>query len=275
MVWIAQSKIQHIISPTCDTQLTSASLHPAPSITPPSPLPQCRLCFGYRWYDLIVIPDYLNMIGAALYIRSSLLYAETDDSETVQYVHRLEMAAASVELAAAFMWAAVWIMTYTRGIPNRGWTLDDPDIWANIFIIVPSLIYFIYNIQVTSDPSQYGSNYLYVQGDLLFTIGGIFYFFAGLRDDGWAWWLPTGGVWAWDTHALIQARMEDPEFAAAAAKRSLLVYILNDWFGIGLPACCSGRRGAGEGKKELGHERAPPYTASSGGSPTNLQLAAV
>jgi len=90
--------------------------------------------------------------------------------------------------------------------------LDDPDIWANLNITIPSLIYLVYNIQILMHPENYGVNFLYVKGmklqqlpvlqthsllllkgDILYFAGSVFYLFASLRDDGWFWFLPLAG----------------------------------------------------------------------------------
>lgn len=140
---------------------------------------------GFRWYSPIFFPDYLNVIAACIYLYTASLYPQTGDlfSAVTMKVHELEATAASLEFIAACSWALVWWCTYPRRA-GRGWTSDDPDIWANILIIVPSIYYVVYNAQVIAHPEQYGTNYLYQQGDVLFFAGAFFYLIAGLRDDG-------------------------------------------------------------------------------------------
>jgi len=85
-----------------------------------------------------------------------------------------------------------WYRTYTRTI-GRGYTLDDPDAVAFTLTTLSSFVYITYNIQVITDVSQYGTNLLYVSGDLMYFTGSIFYILANLRDDGWLWWIPVAG----------------------------------------------------------------------------------
>ena len=61
---------------------------------------------GRSWFDVILIPDYLNHIEAALYIWSASWYSreETLGGHYTLAVHKIELAAATVELVAAFGW---------------------------------------------------------------------------------------------------------------------------------------------------------------------------
>jgi len=228
---------------------------------------------GYRWHHVhIMLPDFFNIVGASMYIRSSTFYeacyndsAEAVDAPSCMSIHRLETTAAALETVAAFGWFAVWIATYPRQTPGRGWSLDDPDTWANAGIVIPSIIYLVYNVQVINDPSQYGSNFMYVTGDLLYFLGAIAYLLCALRDDGWFFFMPGGGVWSWDKRPLVISPADQDEgYAEAAATRSLAVYIANDWFGLAVPPCCScggrGRGGGGsggEGQSLLAGARSP------------------
>ena len=83
-------------------------------------------------------------------------------------------------------------MTYIR-TPGRGFTMDDPDTIAFTSTTIASIIYFIYNIQINVSPEQYGTNFLYTYGDILYFIGSCYYIFATLRDDHWFWFLPLAG----------------------------------------------------------------------------------
>lgn len=116
--------------------------------------------------------------------------------DTTFKVHHLETAAATIEIFAAFGWCFTWWLTYPRGVPGRGWTLDDPDIWANVFIVVPSIFYVAYNVQILNDPASYCCNTLYSTGDILYAAGAFFYLFASMRDDGYFACLPAAGACA-------------------------------------------------------------------------------
>ncbi len=150
----------------------------------------------YAWFPLgygllhpVMIPEYLNVIGAALYLWSASLYNQnikdyTYEGPSTLAVHRIETASSAIEVCAAFGWAGVWVWTYVGG-PGRGWTLDDPDFYGNFFIIAPSIMYLVYNVENLRDPPSYASNFLYRQADALYFAGAVFYILAALRDDGW------------------------------------------------------------------------------------------
>jgi hypothetical protein len=151
---------------------------------------------GYGLVSVVQIPEYLNVIGATCYVFTAYNYeklVDATDSLTIQ-THKLETFASSVELLAAFGWMLTWWMTYPRGVIGRGCSLDDFDVWGNVFIFCPSVIYLVYNVAVLKDPAQYYTNYLYTDGNILFAVGSIVYVLSSLRDDGWFDFLPTGGA---------------------------------------------------------------------------------
>ena len=166
------------------------------------------LPLGYGLLHPVMIPEYLNVLGAALYLVSASYYNETFSSYTSEAtlrVHRIETASSLIEVFAALGWALVWWKTHARG-RGRGLTFDDPDFWGNFFIVVPSFFYFVYNIQNLRDPESYGTNYLFAQGDTLYFVGSIFYILCALRDDGWfnSFWVcgalfrGLGVAWLWE-----------------------------------------------------------------------------
>lgn len=74
--------------------------------------------------DPIVFPEYMNMLGAALYLWSAALYPTErgpTDAATLR-VHRIETAAAGIEWLACVGWFITWHLTYLR-VPGRGYTL--------------------------------------------------------------------------------------------------------------------------------------------------------
>jgi len=161
---------------------------------------------GFPIIHYIQIPEYLNIIEAALYLGSASLYNYESlyvidyvvDNVTmsfdpyVYYVGKIETTAAVVEMCAAFGWATTWFITFRR-IPGRGLTLDDPDSWAAASIVICASIYVVYNAQVQLDPSLYGSYYLYVDADYLYLANALVYLLASLRDVGWFWFMPIAG----------------------------------------------------------------------------------
>eukprot|EP00742_Colponemidia_sp_Colp-10_P004885 GILJ01005218.1.p1 GENE.GILJ01005218.1~~GILJ01005218.1.p1 ORF type:complete len:296 (-),score=33.71 GILJ01005218.1:353-1240(-) len=146
---------------------------------------------GRSSLDIIMIPEYLNMLEAALYMWTAYLYPyQTDNHDWYTLtIHKIETAAAFVELFASIGWIMSWYMTYTRTL-GRGFTLDDPDTVAYLCTTASSFVYVTYNIQILLDPDQYGENRLFVDGDIVYLMGAFFYIFAALRDDGWFWFLP-------------------------------------------------------------------------------------
>jgi len=107
-------------------------------------------------------------------------------------VQNIEITASIVAMVAALGWTFTWWLTYRR-VPGRGWTLDDPDVWALSTIIAGDIMYVIYNAQIISDRSTYGSNTLYVAADWIFVANSWFYLACSLRDAGWFYFLPTAG----------------------------------------------------------------------------------
>ncbi|CAF0872688.1 unnamed protein product [Rotaria sp. Silwood1] len=150
----------------------------------------------HRWNDVIMLPEYLNHIEAALYLWTAIWYSKAAQEDYYDYytsaIHIIETVAAFVELFASFGWIMSWYRTYTRTI-GRGFTLDDPDTVAYTFTTLSSFVYITYNIQILQNPKGYGQNTLYIYGDITYFVGAVFYLWANLRDDGWLWWMPVAG----------------------------------------------------------------------------------
>ncbi|CAF1408967.1 unnamed protein product [Adineta ricciae] len=146
------------------------------------------------WNDVIMIPEYLNLVEASLYLWSAVWYQNEDGlyGPYTLALHKLETVAAFVELFASFGWIMSWYRTYTRAL-GRGFTFEDPDTVAYTLTTLSSFIYIAYNIQILMNPDGYGTNTLYYNGDIIYSIGAIFYLWANLRDDGWLWWMPVAG----------------------------------------------------------------------------------
>ncbi|CAF1209734.1 unnamed protein product [Adineta steineri] len=149
---------------------------------------------GRSWFDVVLIPEYLNHIQAGLYLWSALLYSkqETLGGYYTMTVHRIELSASCVELFTSVGWMFTWYSAYTRTL-GRGFTLDDPDTIAYITTTSNTLMYFIYNLQVYIRPEEYNSNMLFTYADVLGFIGSVYYLFGTLRDDYWFWFLPVAG----------------------------------------------------------------------------------
>ncbi|CAF1307389.1 unnamed protein product [Rotaria sordida] len=149
---------------------------------------------GRSWLDVIMIPEYLNHIEAGLYLWSAIWYSREDTlgGYYTLSVHKIELAAAIVELFASFGWIMSWYMTYIRTL-GRGFTLDDPDVIAYSCTTISSIVYLVYNIQINVKPELYGTYYLFTYGDIVYFVGACYYIFASLRDDHWFWFLPLAG----------------------------------------------------------------------------------
>jgi hypothetical protein len=143
---------------------------------------------GYGLLSWVMIPEYLNVIGAGIYLAGAARYNSAMYSEaTTHDIHVLETIASSVEVLAAFGWVVVWWYTYMPG-RGRGLTLDDPDFSGNALIVVPSIVYLVYNVNNLVDARNYcvGTNAkLYTTADLWYFIGSIIYVLSAARDDGW------------------------------------------------------------------------------------------
>ena len=160
---------------------------------------------GYGLFSVVQIPELLNAIGAAVYTVTAWRYEEVGaadyDAPVTLLVHDLETAASAVELFAAVGWCTTWWLTYPRGVVGRGFTLDDPDVWGNVFILVPSIYYVVYNVRVDLDPKLYLTDTLYTDANVLFAAGSCIYLLSSLRDDGWLAFLPGGGSCAYGCDA--------------------------------------------------------------------------
>jgi hypothetical protein len=67
--------------------------------------------YGRRWNEIVLFPEYLNIIGAILYLVSASMYQYGDPSvypytaaEANMKIHYLEATASGIEVCAAFGW---------------------------------------------------------------------------------------------------------------------------------------------------------------------------
>ncbi len=72
-------------------------------------------------FDAVMVPEYLNIIEASIYLLNAQLYNLEVISGPNAYadpwtlrIHKLELGAAGIELFAAFAWVMVWVYTYPR-----------------------------------------------------------------------------------------------------------------------------------------------------------------
>ena len=157
------------------------------------------------WLDYELFPDYLNCVGAALYLYSATLYdyiyTSNDDaagySDSFYNCRHVELAAAVVEMFASIGWVLVWYYNFVEKngplvkstTSTQGLTPLDPDMHANWSIILGAVFYLAYNIQVSTVVEDFEGNDLYVIGDMFYLINAAFYFFAAMRDYGFFWFI--------------------------------------------------------------------------------------
>ena len=68
-------------------------------------------------------------------------------------------------------------------IPNaKGWTLQDPDLWANATVILASGVYFLYQIEILLFDDTLSPSVLYLYGDFFYCANALFYILATMRD---------------------------------------------------------------------------------------------
>jgi hypothetical protein len=177
----------------------------------------------FTWF---VLADWLNVLGALLYLISACLYPyeyTSDDDQadyTLQFtiVRYLELFASLIEVIAAlgwnYQWYAVYIEEYfitPETTIGRGFTLDDPDLWANLTIDIGALYYFYYNLSLFAmNFHNYDTNYIFVTGDIFYFINSLLYTLASLRDCDLFWSLPTAGIWPKYPPILLTIQVEDP-----------------------------------------------------------------
>jgi len=143
---------------------------------------------------LLLLPECLNIIEASLYIKSASLYGDSSryckDYTCALKIeeHNLESTASFLEMFASFGWFYSWYTTFPHG-PGRGLTLWDPDFVAALGLIVPSIIYVVYNVQNRLYPENIPTNNLYLVADVIYWFDAVVYLLAALRDAECFWWL--------------------------------------------------------------------------------------
>jgi hypothetical protein len=157
-------------------------------------------------FSIFCIPDWLNVICAAFYIGTSICHPfEYDEfgntTEIFVQVRRIELFLSVLEILTAVGYVCQWYLEFRKDLilhpdkcRTRGCTLDDPDMWANITLIIAAIYYFAYNVIVCIDGFRYyDTSTLYFQGDLWYLVNSICYLLCSLRDWDVFWFMPTGG----------------------------------------------------------------------------------
>lgn len=147
----------------------------------------------------VMVPEVLNLVEAALYMHSSRFYAPNslDASCRADYackpymrLHYVELSACIIELFASVGYCWVWWSIHERR-PGRGLTLWDLDAWCQFFLVISSLVYFVYYLDVTRHPEHYGTNFEYKTADTMYFVGALLYLFSDMRDNDFFFWIPT------------------------------------------------------------------------------------
>jgi hypothetical protein len=165
-------------------------------------------------FTCFILADWLNVIGAIIYLITAIMYpyeytSDDDNANETRIfviVRYFELIASIIELIAAIGWNYQWYATYIeaynrdkKSTIGRGFTLDDPDLWANITIFIGAFYYFYYNISLfVNNFNNYDTNYTFETGDLFYFINSIFYLICSLRDCDVFWFMPTAGIWPTD-----------------------------------------------------------------------------
>lgn len=175
-----------------------------------------------RFRLAIWLPELLNVLEAALYVRSASQYSpaagdpacDPDQGgsygcQAVMDIHRMELLGSALELAAACLWAWVWWATHPRG-RGRGLTLWDVDLYSSALLIAAAAISVTWNVQLLARPAEWGDNVLYLHADAMFCAGGVLYLAGAMRDCDAFWWLPLPGWPAQSAHEPQEAEPPSP-----------------------------------------------------------------
>ena len=162
------------------------------------------------WFDDVVIPEYLNIIGAALYIWSASLYPVMySDDDLFYYYYKpkteefkacryIELVACIIFTLSAFGWIYSWYRLFTENFgpvllntsASRGISILDPEWHCNWTLVAASIVYLYWGIDTAYKFSHFSTDSLYMIGNILYLLNGIFYVIAAFRDYGWFFQLP-------------------------------------------------------------------------------------
>ena len=175
----------------------------------------CINAYMYLWmwrgehqdiFTMFCLPDWLNGLCALFYLGTGFcapyMYDEYDEpTDIFRQVRRIELFLSVLECVAAIGWVYQWYTEYALDLrlrpkqcQGRGWTLDDPDLWANASLIIAAIYYITYNVVISIDNYQYYNTCsLYFWGDFWYLINAICYVLCAMRDCDCFWFMPVGG----------------------------------------------------------------------------------
>lgn len=157
-------------------------------------------------YTMFCLPDWLNGVCAAFYLGTGFCapYMYDDNGSPTNIfvkVRRIELFLSVLECIAVVGWLYQWYALFVtdlrlrpRQCRGRGWTFDDPDMWANISLVIAAIYYIIYNIVICVDNYKYyDTSTLYFWGDFWYLINAVCYIVCALRDCECFWFMPLSG----------------------------------------------------------------------------------
>lgn len=162
---------------------------------------------GKHWLDSVILADYIDLFASVWMLLAAGMYSNVRNSDTIDgilVVRRIEVAAWLLEIVASFGWLYSWYITYYEEFgskpeptPNRGWTLDDPDIIANFtnFAIAFTFFLYSYSLLLTPDASDiHDFSDLHNVGDKLLLFNAWIYLVVSMRDCDVFWFMPHWGT---------------------------------------------------------------------------------
>lgn len=155
---------------------------------------------------MFCLPDWLNGVCAVFYLGTGFCapYMYNDEGAPTDIfvkVRRIELFLSILECVAVIGWIYQWYAGFLNDLRlrprlsrGRGWTLDDPDLWANISLIIAAAYYILYNIIICVDNyTYYETSTLYFWGDFWYLVNAACYILCALRDCECFWFMPLSG----------------------------------------------------------------------------------
>lgn len=166
-------------------------------------------------FSFYLFPDWINVVAASLYLASVIIYPYELDPILINYselfitARTFDLIASGLDVIAFLGWCgqlfcdnyfAYPITNKTTSVStstenySRGFTLDDPDIWAIATLGVACIHFFIYNLQLYYDYMYYeNNNDAYERSKYWYFINAILYVTCALRDCDVFWFMPYAG----------------------------------------------------------------------------------
>lgn len=157
-------------------------------------------------FTMFCLPDWLNGVCALFYLGTGFcapyMYDDYGRPSDIFYkVRRIELFLSVLECIAAAGWVYQWWAEFLKDLRlrpkqcrGRGWTFDDPDLWANLSLVIAALYYIMYNLIICIGGNEYyETSTLYFWGDFWYLINAICYILCALRDCECFWFMPLSG----------------------------------------------------------------------------------